>query len=734
MGCASSKEGAITDPSKPRNPAGMVASKAPERYTFTDIETVSDSRSEARSEFSPSSFWDRLAELGVEMAPPLDSRAFVSGDFVTIHGVPGKAHLNGTGAQVALVKGDNVLLNLEEAKPGELAVSVPRKCLKLIPPVTSLGVSLAFLEEFCHEHGDQLVGKTSAQVAKLIVKPLTERAQCSLAHALSRTRSTDPKSGRPLAAVATHYIIHSAQDAFAHLFEALHAHFKEQADSVYLSIDLFTINHHAPVERPKIWWTKVHRELLSSIGNSCLVMRPLSNPVPLERSWCLWEILSSTLGDCSLEIVLPPDEKVTVQEAIKNEFPTISVALSRVDFKAASATLVEDTETILRTVESTIGVEEANDKVLTALRKWLARMAFDMLATLSDEEWGTSSLINNLATLLKEQGRFAEAESLYRDALAARREHKGSKHPKTLLAMSNLALLLQEQGNFNEAEALFRENFEARLETLGENDPLTLMAMHNLGKVLKDRGYLSDAEKLLRSALELRTQVLGEHHKDTISTLKILGLVLHDGGKLKEAELIFYRELEAMRAVAGEHDPETLASMNNLALLLQDLENTDAALPLFRDALDLKRKVLGDRDPATLTAMNNLAMLLQDLGMTEEAEPLFREALASRQATLGATHPRTLTSMNNLAGLLFVECRFAEAEIYYRQCLEARRRMLGNGHPSTLDSMNNLALVLKEQGKDQEAENEALEYIRASGRVSEILDDDAWGDDPYDED
>ena len=53
------------------------------------------------------------------------------------------------------------------------------------------------------------------------------------------------------------------------------------------------------------------------------------------------------------------------------------------------------------------------------------------------------SSINNLAILLSDQGRLGEAEPQYLEALAARRETLGDRHPDTLGSINNLAELLR---------------------------------------------------------------------------------------------------------------------------------------------------------------------------------------------------------------------------------------------------------------------------------------------------
>ena len=53
--------------------------------------------------------------------------------------------------------------------------------------------------------------------------------------------------------------------------------------------------------------------------------------------------------------------------------------------------------------------------------------------------------MNNLAVLYQAQGRYGEAEPLYKRALEACERVLGPEHPHTLLSVSNLALLYFEQ-------------------------------------------------------------------------------------------------------------------------------------------------------------------------------------------------------------------------------------------------------------------------------------------------
>src|SRR5262245_46930961 len=73
------------------------------------------------------------------------------------------------------------------------------------------------------------------------------------------------------------------------------------------------------------------------------------------------------------------------------------------------------------------------------------------LSTPMDPEVGT--LLNNLAELYRVQGRYAEAEPLYKRALAISEKALGPDHPNVGIPLSNLALLYQDQGRYAEARA-----------------------------------------------------------------------------------------------------------------------------------------------------------------------------------------------------------------------------------------------------------------------------------------
>ena len=67
----------------------------------------------------------------------------------------------------------------------------------------------------------------------------------------------------------------------------------------------------------------------------------------------------------------------------------------------------------------------------------------------------------------------------------------------TLTSASNLAMLLQQQGKLAEAEPLCRETLQVQRETLGDRHQDTLTSANNLAMLLRDQGKLVEAEPLM---------------------------------------------------------------------------------------------------------------------------------------------------------------------------------------------------------------------------------------------
>ena len=248
--------------------------------------------------------------------------------------------------------------------------------------------------------------------------------------------------------------------------------------------------------------------------------------------------------------------------------------------------------------------------------------------------------LDTLARELIAQGKYGEAEPLFREALKVRRGTLGNRHPNTLKSMNNLATLLYAKKDLAAAEPLLYEALYVHLETLGNRHPTTLTSITNLGSLLKAKGNLVAAEQLLRRALKVKRETLSDRHPSTLTSIHSLGRLLKASGRLRAAEPLLREVLEVRRETLGSRHPHTLASVNHLGSLLKDKGDLVAAEPLLREALEVRRKTLGSRHPATLVSINSLRSFLEAKGKLQAAESLYREAQARK--TLRGRQPSTL--------------------------------------------------------------------------------------------
>jgi Flp pilus assembly protein TadD len=56
--------------------------------------------------------------------------------------------------------------------------------------------------------------------------------------------------------------------------------------------------------------------------------------------------------------------------------------------------------------------------------------------------------------VLRQQGKYEEAEQMQRQTLDLKGKVLGEEHPSTLASMNNLAIVLRQQGKYEEAEQI----------------------------------------------------------------------------------------------------------------------------------------------------------------------------------------------------------------------------------------------------------------------------------------
>jgi tetratricopeptide (TPR) repeat protein len=312
--------------------------------------------------------------------------------------------------------------------------------------------------------------------------------------------------------------------------------------------------------------------------------------------------------------------------------------------------------------------------------------------------------LNNLARLLHETNRQAEAQPLYRRAIAVDEKSFGPGHPIVAIRLNNLAESLRATNRLTQAEPLYRRALAIDEKSYNPDHPNVARGLNNLAALLLATNRLAEAAPAIRQALAIDEKSYGPAHPDVAIRLNNLAEVLQATNRLGEAELLHRRALAVDEKSYGADHPNVATDINNLAELLRATNRLAEAEPLYRRALAVDEQAYGSNHPDVARDLNNLAALLPATNRLAEAEPLYRRALAIDEKSYGPNHPEVAMALNNLSSLLRETNRLSEAEPLCRRALAIYEKSYGPDHPDVAIDLNNLAGLLRATSRLSEAE------------------------------
>jgi tetratricopeptide (TPR) repeat protein len=324
--------------------------------------------------------------------------------------------------------------------------------------------------------------------------------------------------------------------------------------------------------------------------------------------------------------------------------------------------------------------------------------------SLGENHPDVATVLNNLAMLYQAINRLSEAEPLMKRALAIDEAGLGKDHPSVARDLNNLAQLYQDTNRLSEAELLYKRALAINEASLGKDHPSVARDLNNLAGLYRDTNRLSEAEPLIKRVVEIFERSLGKDHLKVATALNNLAGLYRDTNRLSEAEPLMKRALAINEASLGKNHPDVARDLNNLAMLYRATNRLSEAEPLMKRALAILEKSLGENHSKVAMALNNLALLYQATNRLSEAEPLKKRALAIDEASLGKDNPSVASDLNNLATLYYATNRLSEAEPLYKRALAIWEKSLGENHPNVATALNNLAELYRTTNRLSEAE------------------------------
>ena len=237
---------------------------------------------------------------------------------------------------------------------------------------------------------------TTKDIVEELIKPYLEVKRSSLCEALEAGMRQEDERG-PLSGLATFLedkgIVHPVQAATAFVSHAWKYQFEDLAVAVeavvegevkaspYMWLDICTVNQVEQQQLPKDYFYSTFKQGIEQIGHTILVLQPWTDPIPLKRSWCLWEIHSTSTTGATLQVAMGASERADFQKALNTKFDGVYDLLTRIDVEKAEAWGKDDQETILQLArEADGGTSKLNGEIKEPLREWLAQAGIEAAA------------------------------------------------------------------------------------------------------------------------------------------------------------------------------------------------------------------------------------------------------------------------------------------------------------------------------------------------------------------
>ena len=121
-------------------------------------------------------------------------------------------------------------------------------------------------------------------------------------------------------------------------------------------------------------------------------------------------------------------------------------------------------------------------------KSWIA--ALEQANTFGDDHLLLATSLNNLAELYRTQGKYEEAEPLYKRSLTIREKSLGPEASGVAGSLNNLALLYHTQGKYEQAEPLFQRSLTIWEKALGPTHPNVATSLNNLAALYRNPGQV----------------------------------------------------------------------------------------------------------------------------------------------------------------------------------------------------------------------------------------------------
>lgn len=236
-----------------------------------------------------------------------------------------------------------------------------------------------------------------------------------------------------------------------------------------------------------------------------------------------------------------------------------------------------------------------------------------------------------LADLLHSRGHYDPAAVLARQVLA------GSQEPAW--AHRVMGMILRDQGRFDEAETHLAKALALERAQAAPRGDMMAIVLEHYGQLRLYTGDPQTARSMLEEALAIRSKLLGADWSGLVWTQHWLGLTALAEGRLEQARQLLEITVANYRLAFSESSHLLAIARSDLGWVMLALDRPGRARELFSSASDTLESVQEGDHPRLAEALLGQALVEVDRGDPETARALSERALMIRRKRLAATDP-----------------------------------------------------------------------------------------------
>ncbi|MBX9878628.1 MAG: tetratricopeptide repeat protein [Candidatus Obscuribacterales bacterium] len=330
-----------------------------------------------------------------------------------------------------------------------------------------------------------------------------------------------------------------------------------------------------------------------------------------------------------------------------------------------------------------------------------------------DVEWEKS---NEQGVQALRDGRLDEAETILKET-EEKLVEAGHQDKDLATVKGHMAEVYEKQGKHAEAEAYYKEAIGLRQDVVGD-DLTTARSMVNLARMYEsERKYDLAAEQYNKAGViidkEMGTGYTARHQSDIVNWLS------NGAEKDEVVPKHVTNQAENIEKKLGADHPDSAEHLNKIGDFYREQGKYAQAEELYKQSADPLKE---PKDAAAAERYTDLASLYQHKGNMEEAQKYFEKAEAILEQSEAGLDKRGST-FNKMAHFYEASGNNEKAEKYYKDALEAREQFseeksLFDNKPvekPIAETLTDYAKFLHKVGKDDAAD-------KLDSRAHDILD------------